>query len=70
MNSFTLGMVGPWQMIGLLLIALVIPFIAIIDILRHRFEGNEKLIWVLVVLFMPLMGTLLYLVFGRKNIIK
>lgn len=69
MNLFTLGMVGPWQ-IGLVLIVFFIPLIAIIDILRNRFKENEKLIWVLVVLFMPLVGTLLYLALGRKNRIK
>ncbi len=43
----------------------------IVDILRNDFEGNEKLIWSLVVLFMPLLGSALYLVMGRqKKIIK
>lgn len=62
-------MIGAWQL-GLLLIVFAIPLLAIIDILRHRFKDNEKLIWVLVVLFMPLVGTLLYLALGRKKRIK
>lgn len=63
-------MIGAWQLSLLLLIVFAIPLLAIIDILRHQFKDNEKLIWVLVVLFMPLVGTLLYLALGRKKRIK
>ncbi len=39
---------------------------AIIDIVRSKFEGNNKLIWVLVTIFVPF-GGLIYFIFGRKN---
>lgn len=39
---------------------------AIIDIVRSKFEGNHKLIWVLVTIFVPF-GGLIYFIFGRKN---
>jgi hypothetical protein len=42
---------------------------AIIDIVRSKFEGNHKLIWVLVTIFVPF-GGLIYFVFGRKNKVK
>jgi len=46
-------------------------FLALIDILRHRFGGNhEKLIWVLVVLFLPVLGSFLYFIIGRGHRIK
>lgn len=63
-------MIGAWQLSLLLLIVFAIPLLAIIDILRHRFKDNEKLIWVLVVLFMPLVSALLYLALGRNKKIK
>lgn len=63
-------MIGAWQLSLLLLIVFAIPLLAIIDILRHRFKDNEKLIWVLVVLFMPLVSALLYLALGRNKRIK
>ena len=45
--------------------------IALVDILRNEFKGqNEKLIWLLVILFVPLLGQILYFVIGRKNKIK
>ncbi|MCP9763868.1 PLDc N-terminal domain-containing protein [Lacihabitans soyangensis] len=42
---------------------------AIIDIVRSKFEGNHKLIWVLVTIFVPF-GGLIYFIFGRKNKLK
>jgi Phospholipase_D-nuclease N-terminal len=39
---------------------------AIIDIVRSNFEGNLKLIWVLVTIFVPF-GGLMYFIWGRKN---
>jgi len=45
--------------------------LALVDILRHQFKGNyEKLIWVLVVLFLPILGSILYFVIGRSHRIK
>lgn len=57
----------------ILIIMLVIFFgflpslIALIDILKNKFEGNNKIIWVLVVLFFHFIGAILYFVIGRKQ---
>ncbi|WP_298285289.1 PLD nuclease N-terminal domain-containing protein [uncultured Lutibacter sp.] len=64
-----LGIIGSWQLI-LILCAFLIPIIALIDILRSDFKGNEKLIWVLVVLFTSFIGTILYFLIGRNQRIK
>jgi hypothetical protein len=57
-SLFLLGLIFMWV-------------IALADILRHEFQGsNEKLIWVLVVIFMPFLGSLLYFIIGRQNRIK
>jgi hypothetical protein len=39
-----------------LLILIALPLIALIDILRSQFDGNDKLVWVLVVLLPYLAG--------------
>lgn len=67
-----LGMIGPWQIILILICLLgIIPtLIALIDILRNKFEGNNKLIWILVVLFFNLLGAVLYFTIGKKQKIK
>jgi len=49
----------------------VLWLIALVDVLRNGFRGqNEKLTWVLVILFVAVLGPILYFVIGRKNKIK
>jgi hypothetical protein len=61
--------VGEWLWIGFaLLLAFLLPFIVLIDIVRSDFKGqNDKLIWVLIVLLMNFIGSILYLMIGRKQ---
>ena len=54
-----------WQI--LMILAIILPIIALIDILRNDFKENNKLIWILVILFTNLVGVLLYLRFGTKQ---
>ncbi|WP_336066120.1 PLD nuclease N-terminal domain-containing protein [Mesoflavibacter sp. CH_XMU1404-2] len=66
----TLGMIGPWQIL-IILFGLLLPIIALIDVLRSNFKGsNDKLIWVLVVLFLNVFGSVLYFLIGTGQKIK
>ena len=66
MNYF--GMIGAWQLILIFIILGIIPtFIALIDIVRNDFKGNNKVVWLILVLFGNLFGTLLYFTIGRKQ---
>ncbi len=40
---------------------------ALVDILKNEFTGNNKIIWILLVLFLPVLGSILYLLIGRKQ---
>ena len=54
----------------LFLIILSAPILiiwALVDILKSEFSGNNKIIWVLVVIFLPLLGSLLYIGIGRSQ---
>ncbi len=64
-----LGFVGPWQwiIIGLAISMSILPIIALIDILKNNFLDNNKIVWVLVVLFFPLIGAILYYIIGTKQ---
>lgn len=64
-----LGLVGPWQIIIILslLLGIIPTLIALVDILRNKFEDNNKVVWVLVVLFFNLIGAILYFIIGRKQ---
>ena len=42
--------------------------ICIVDIVKGEFKGpNDKVVWLLLVIFMPLLGTILYIGIGRKQ---
>lgn len=64
-----LGIIGPWQKIilSLAFIGLILTITALIDILKSKFEGNNKIVWVLVVMFFNLIGAFLYFTIGRKQ---
>ena len=57
-----------------LMIFIVFTFILyiyiLIDILKHEFTGYNKIIWILVLIFFPILGAILYLIFGRSQRIK
>ncbi len=68
-----LGIIGPQEIIVILLIVpvfLIIPIIALVDILKSEFTGNNKLIWVLVVLLSWIIGAILYFFIGRNQKIQ
>ncbi len=68
-----LGFIGPQEIIIILFMSVgfIIPvIIALIDILKSEFEANNKIIWVLVVLFMGFLGAILYYFIGRNQKIK
>lgn len=51
----------------LLLLTMLFPLICLISILRNKFKNQDKLIWVIVVIFLPFLGPLLYLIMGRNQ---
>lgn len=72
-----LGSLGTGEMVFILLslmlsmFVFIIPIlIALIDILKSEFEGNDKIVWLLVVIFLNFLGALLYYFIGRKQKLK
>lgn len=65
-----LGFIGPQELIIILLLiplVMIVPLIALISVLMNRFEGNDKLIWVLIILLLPFVGAILYFAIGRSK---
>lgn len=57
-------------LIALLIAAffLLLPLLALIDLLRSDFkDSSDKLIWVLIILFLPILGSILYFVMGGNQ---
>lgn len=71
-----LGFIGPQEIMVILIVILIvpvfliIPIIALVDILKNEFTGNNKLIWVLVVLLSWIIGAILYFFIGRNQKIQ
>jgi hypothetical protein len=65
-----LGGIGGWEIL-LILFAFIIPvlfwILALIDCLKSTFKGNDKLVWVVVILFFPVIGPLLYFIIGTGH---
>jgi Phospholipase_D-nuclease N-terminal len=54
----------------ILLIPLILLLIACIHIATGKFEGNDKLVWLLIAVFIPFFGPVIYFIFGRKQRLK
>ena len=66
-------MMGGFEMLIVLFTAalvFILPIIALISILKNEFNGNNKLVWVLVVIFLPIIGSVLYFALGKKQMVK
>lgn len=57
-----LPIVLPIIAVGALLV-----FIALIDLYRHRKTRKNVLVWTLIILFVNVLGPILYFVIGRKD---
>lgn len=54
-----------------ILLPSILWIIALIDILKSNFrDSNGKIIWALVVIFLPIIGSILYFAIGRSQKIK
>ena len=47
--------------------AVLLPILAIIDLLGKEFSGSTKIVWVLVILFFPILGSILYFFLGKNQ---
>ncbi|WP_340113840.1 PLD nuclease N-terminal domain-containing protein [Maribellus mangrovi] len=68
-----LGFIGPQEIIILLFVSLflfILPIIALVDIIRSEFTGNNKIIWVLIVIFFNVIGSILYFLMGKNQKIQ
>ncbi|RPD47572.1 hypothetical protein DRJ53_11445 [Paracnuella aquatica] len=54
-----------------ILVVLLLPLVALADIVRRRFQDSiNKVVWVLIVILVPALGTLLYFVLGTRQKVK
>ena len=46
---------------------LLLPLLALLSVLMNDFQGNDKIMWVLIIIFLPFLGSVLYFVIGRDR---
>ncbi len=66
-TDFSLGLFT-WQ--ALILVSIGLWIYCLIDILKNKFEQNDKIIWILVVILLPILGSILYLFIGKNKKLK
>jgi hypothetical protein len=60
--------IGTQEMVLIIIICLALPLYCMFDILKSTFkETSTKLLWLLVVLIVPFVGSLLYLMVGKSD---
>ena len=67
------GIIGGTELIIVLIFALfvlLLPLVALVDILKSKFEDDTKIIWVIVVIFLSTIGAILYFLIGKNQKIK
>ena len=46
---------------------ILMPLLALISVLMNDFRGNDKIMWVLIIIFLPFLGSLVYFLIGRDK---
>lgn len=66
---YLFNFLGPELLVLLFIGLLFVPWIwAIVDIVRSEFKGsNDKVVFLLLVILLPLIGVLVYLFYGLKQ---
>ncbi len=52
------------RLIGLIIF--VIDVVVVIDILKSNKDMEKKVLWIIAVIFLPLLGPILYYIIGKK----
>ena len=58
----------PWGLIApLLVVQLILAIVAVVDIVRSHETNGPKWVWIVVSLFISMLGPSAYFIFGHKN---
>lgn len=67
-NDFSAFIDALPYLIPLLVLEMALLFIAVIDLDRRRYvTGNNKLVWVIIIVLFGIIGPLVYFIFGRRK---
>ena len=49
------------------LVVLVLDIIAIVDVVKNSIDTGKKALWIILILFLPVIGMVLYFFIGKKK---
>jgi len=49
------------------LLGILLPIIAIVDIVRSRIHENDKIVWIIIIIFIPILGSILYFLLAQNR---
>jgi hypothetical protein len=58
---------GLFLTLFVILFIILLPLMALISVLTNEFQGNDKIMWVLIIIFLPFLGSVLYFLIGRDR---
>ncbi|MGC9342676.1 MAG: PLDc N-terminal domain-containing protein [Bacteroidales bacterium] len=71
MLSLILSGVGIFSILMIILfgflLGILLPIIAIVDIVRSRINENDKVVWIIIIIFIPILGSILYFLLGQNR---
>lgn len=58
----------PWNLImPILILQLILMVVALVDVLRHKRTNGPPIMWVFIIIFVNIVGPIIYFIFGRRN---
>lgn len=45
---------------------IILPIVALIHLFKNEIKGRNKLIWILIIIFLPFFGSILYFIMGKR----
>lgn len=64
-NLLLLGQLGTFSLLGVLI--LVLDIVAIASVVMGGGSIGHKLLWIVLILLLPVVGMILYFIFGRNT---
>ncbi len=58
----------PWNLIlPIFVLQFILMVVALVDVLRHKRTNGPLVMWILIIVFVNLLGPILYFIFGRRQ---
>lgn len=51
----------------LLILLIALPILAVLSVMRNEFAGNDRYIWISIIILLPIVGPLMYIFIGRSR---